>query len=80
MYGPRPYLLIEKEEIGNYYNEIIKIKPGITGKWQISGRNNINFKDRIKIDYEYCKKENLFEDAKIIILTFIQVIKRDGAL
>ena len=63
-----------------YYNEIIKVKPGITGKWQVSGRNNINFQDRVKIDYIYCKNPKLSEDLKIILLTFKQVIKKEGAL
>lgn len=80
MYGPRPYLIKEKKEMDKYYYEIIKVKPGITGKWQVSGRNNINFKDRLKIDAVYCKKNNLLGDIKIILLTIKQIIKRDGAL
>ena len=36
--GPRPYLYREKDDIGNYYDEIIKVKPGITGYWQVNGR------------------------------------------
>ena len=39
--GPRPYLLSEKEEMGEYYKYIIKSKPGLTGLWQVSGRSNL---------------------------------------
>ena len=47
--GPRPYLLSEKEEMGEYYKYIIKSKPGLTGLWQVSGRSNIrDFKILIK--------------------------------
>lgn len=78
--GPRPYLIMEKDDMKEYYDEIIKLKPGITGKWQVSGRSNICFENRIKIDSKYCKNPNLWEDIKIILLTFKQVIKREGAL
>ena len=77
--GPRPYLLTEKDEMKDYFDVITSIKPGITGKWQVSGRNNLSFKDRIRIDSNYCKSKNLIEDIKIVLLTIIKVIIKEGA-
>ena len=77
--GPRPYLLAEKEEMKEYYYEITSVKPGITGKWQVSGRNNVSFQDRIRIDNNYCKNKNLVEDFKILLLTIVKVIIKEGA-
>ena len=49
--GPRPYLPREKGEMGEYYQYIIQQKPGITGYWQIAGRNDITFENRMDIDF-----------------------------
>ena len=78
--GPRPYLPREQKEMGEYYIGIIKVKPGITGPWQIKGRSNILFEDRLKIDWDYANKSSLKEDAKILIKTFTKVIDKDGAI
>ena len=78
--GPRPYLPREKNEMGEYYNTIIKVKPGITGPWQIRGRSNISFEDRVKMDFEYAKEPGLKQDFVILMKTFTKVIKKDGAL
>ena len=78
--GPRPYLPREQEEMGEYYIGIIKVKPGITGPWQIKGRSNILFEDRLKMDWEYANKSSLLRDSKILIKTFSKVINKDGAI
>ena len=46
--GPRPYLPREKEDMGEYYSTIVKVKPGLTGPWQVAGRSNLKFEDRMK--------------------------------
>ena len=51
--GPRPYLPREKEDMGEYYKYIIQSRPGITGYWQITGRSDVTFEDRLKMDYNY---------------------------
>ena len=53
--GNRPYLIREKKEMGNYYKHIVKTKPGLTGLWQTSGRSNITFDDRLKIEKNIVK-------------------------
>ena len=78
--GPRPYLPREQKEMGEYYSTIIKVKPGITGPWQIRGRSKITFEDRLKLDLEYVNKCSIKNDIKILWNTFAKVLKKDGAL
>lgn len=78
--GPRPYLPYEKEDMGEYYGIIVKYKPGITGLWQVSGRSNTTFDDRLDLDTTYHKKHSLRYDAKILYKTFMHVIKKEGAI
>ena len=78
--GPRPYLHREKEDMGNYYEDIINCKPGITGLWQIRGRSNVCFKNRCKLDSFYNKHKSFLLDFKIFLKTFYVVLKKDGAM
>ncbi len=73
--GNRPYLPREKEDMGFYYEDIIKSKPGITGLWQTSGRNDITFKMRCKCEADYSKKASLKMDIKIFFKTFAVLFK-----
>ena len=77
--GPRPYLYREKEDMGDAYDEIIKVKPGLTGLWQVNGRAETTFSDRCKIDMEYIKKRSLLLDFKILVKTFLKVFLKEGA-
>ena len=78
--GPRPYLPREKEDMGEYYSSIIKVKPGITGYWQIRGRSKTSFNDRLKMDLQYVNNCSLKNEIKILVKTFSKVFKRDGAI
>lgn len=77
--GPRPYLIREKDDIGDYYDMIIKCKPGVSGYWQVNGRSHTDFVYRLELDEYYFKRRSLLLDFKIIIKTFIKVFKKDGA-
>ena len=77
--GPRPYLPNEVKDMGEYYNDIIKCKPGLTGLWQVSGRSNIAFKDRLILEQKYAIEYGLLLDIKIFFKTFIAVFQKDGA-
>lgn len=77
--GNRPYLPREKEDMGVYYNSIIQTKPGLTGLWQVSGRSNTTFQERLEIEKKYSMIYNLKLDLQIFFKTIIQVIKKDGA-
>ena len=78
--GPRPYLPREKEDMGDYYKIIIKDTPGITGLWQVRGRSNATFNDRLDMDIMYHKKKSLKMDILILIKTFLSVFKKEGAI
>ena len=68
--GPRPIVKEEIKKYGKSYNKVISIKPGITGLWQVSGRNNLSYKRRILLDCIYVENINVFLDLRIIIRTF----------
>ena len=78
--GPRPYLEREKEDMTYFYKYIVACKPGITGFWQVSGRNEVTFNDRVRMDMEYFRRNGLKVDAKILGLTVKKVIGREGAI
>ena len=77
---PRPYLPREKEDMGEYYDCIIQTRPGVTGYWQIAGRNDVTFEDRLRMDYEYNKKKSLKTDLKLLAKTVLKVVKKEGAI
>ena len=77
--GNRPYLPREKEDMGSYYRDIVMTKPGITGYWQVSGRNDISFKKRLKLEKYYSHNQSLKMDIKIFFKTFGVVLFGRGA-
>ena len=68
--GPRPIVKAEKKKYGKNLNKVLSIKPGITGLWQVSGRNNLTYKKRVMLDINYVKNYNLLMDIRILIRTF----------
>lgn len=77
--GNRPYLPREKEDMGKYYADIIKTKPGLTGYWQVSGRNDVSFKKRLKLEQYYSNNYSLKMDMIIIFKTIKVVLGMKGA-
>ena len=77
--GPRPYMLNEKEKIGESIDTILTVKPGITGLWQVSGRSEVDFYSRVKLDVWYINNWNLWMDLVILIKTVKTVLIREGA-
>lgn len=83
--GPRPPTLVsyEPKEIEQFYGAkartILSVRPGITGLWQISGRSNISFEERVAIDEHYAKTHTFLLDLKIIAKTLPAVISSKGA-
>lgn len=77
--GNRPYLPREKSDMGKYYSDIIKSKPGITGYWQVNGRNDISFKQRLVLEKYYSNNQSLKMDINIFFKTFYVVICGRGA-
>ena len=68
--GPRPIVKEEKKKYGKNLKKVLSIKPGITGLWQVSGRNNLTYKRRVLLDLNYVKNYNLHMDLRILLRTF----------
>lgn len=77
--GNRPYLPREKADMGKYFNDIVKTKPGITGYWQVSGRSDVSFKARLKMEQFYSNNFGFKMDMKIFFKTFGAVFGHKGA-
>ena len=78
--GPRPYLPQEKEDMGIMVKTIANMKPGITGLWQVSGRSEATFKERLDMDREYYYNWTLKWDIKILFRTVKNCVMRKGAV
>ena len=85
--GPRAYFPFELEEQGGrfpntkkYIETVKTIKPGITGPWQVGGRSEIEFEQRIQMDADYAKTKSLLYDLLIILKTPIAVIMQKGSV
>ncbi|WP_051273491.1 undecaprenyl-phosphate galactose phosphotransferase WbaP [Desulfotruncus alcoholivorax] len=76
--GPRPYLPREKVSMGGR-EDILLTRPGITGLWQVSGRNEIEFSERLRMDSWYVRNWSLWLDISILIRTIAVVIRGKGA-
>lgn len=77
--GPRPYLPREIDDMGSYYDTIIESKPGITGLWQVSGRSNTTFEQRLEFDKEYTENKGFLYDMGLLTKTVGVVVKKNGA-
>lgn len=84
--GPRPMYqgeidrYLEKYPLGKkYIHRILRVRPGLTGIWQVSGRNDVKFPERMKMESKYASNINLIADIKILLKTPLTVITRGGA-
>ena len=67
--GPRPIVANEINKYSLFMEEVISVRPGLTGLWQVSGRNNLSYKKRVELDLFYSRNRNFLLDLEIIILT-----------
>ena len=67
--GPRPIVNDEISRYSLFMEEVISVRPGLTGLWQVSGRNNLSYKKRVELDLAYARNRNFILDLEIIILT-----------
>ncbi len=77
--GPRPYLPREENDMNGLESIILQTQPGITGLWQVSGRNDVTFQDRLKMDVWYVLNWSLWLDLTLLIRTIRVVLKREGS-
>lgn len=77
--GPRPVVAEELERYGAEQHFYLQVKPGITGLWQVSGRNDVDYSHRVFLDTWYVRNWSLWYDFSILVRTAIVVLKRKGA-
>jgi exopolysaccharide biosynthesis polyprenyl glycosylphosphotransferase len=77
--GPRPFVVHESEQITGWAGRRLDTTPGITGLWQVLGRNDIPFEEMVKLDYLYVTNWSLWWDIKILCQTLPVVLARRGA-
>jgi lipopolysaccharide/colanic/teichoic acid biosynthesis glycosyltransferase len=77
--GPRPFVPDESAGIDGWAARRFEVKPGMTGLWQISGRNDLSFDELRQLDYAYVASWSLWWDLKILWNTPGSVLRRHGA-
>ena len=77
--GPRPIVTKELDFYGVHQDVYKAVQPGLTGLWQVSGRSDTSYDERVKFDLEYVATRNTFRDIYIMLMTVVKVIKREGA-
>ena len=77
--GPRPIIADEVPKYGEYIKYFTAVKPGITGLWQVSGRNDISYDERVRLDVWYVRNWSLELDIMILVKTAAIVLMRKGS-
>ena len=72
--GPRPIVKSEIKKYGKEFGKVFSIKPGISGLWQVSGRNNLSYDKRVELDINYSENINFLLDIKIFIRTILVIL------
>ncbi len=76
--GPRP-TSFAASTYELWHTERLEVRPGITGIWQVSGRSDVDFDERVKMDCDYIRRQSLWLDIQILAATALAVISRRGA-
>ena len=77
--GPRPIVAAEVEKYAEEFSCYCRVKPGLTGLWQVSGRSGLDYRERVALDCDYVQRWSLRRDAVILLKTFSSVIRQEGA-
>jgi lipopolysaccharide/colanic/teichoic acid biosynthesis glycosyltransferase len=77
--GPRPLPVKEQQQVSGPMRRRLSMKPGITGLWQVSGRNNLSFEEWMKLDLEYLDNWSNLEDIRLLLATLPAVAAGRGA-
>ncbi len=77
--GPRPIVQAEADKYGNALDLYLRVTPGVTGLWQVSGRNNTTYDQRVELDSYYVRNWSLWLDICILVVTIRVVLLREGA-
>jgi lipopolysaccharide/colanic/teichoic acid biosynthesis glycosyltransferase len=76
--GPRPVIEYEVEQYPDWYLRRFAVKPGLTGLWQVSGRNEKTYEEMVRYDIEYAERRSLWLDLRILARTALVVVRRQG--
>ena len=77
--GPRPITEQEAVHYGNRFGAYLSVRPGITGLWQVIGRSDTTYEERVSLDMQYVRGRSLMMDLRIILRTIVVVFTRNGA-
>ena len=77
--GPRMISPPELARYGDYANELLTVKPGITGLWQVSGRSDLSRDDRVRLDIQYVRTRTILIDIKLLMMTIPALLRARGA-
>ncbi|PFC15282.1 multidrug MFS transporter [Bacillus cereus] len=77
--GPRPVVVEELEEYQEKAHEFLSVKPGVTGYWQVSGRSDVGYPERVDLELYYVYNASVWFDIKILLLTVKNVLLSKGA-
>ena len=76
--GPRPIVASERVRYGRHFSDYSRLRPGITGLWQVSGRNNTTYRRRVALDVTYGRRMSLAFDLKIMWNTLPAIVEAEG--
>jgi len=77
--GPRMITALELEKYGAYRDLLLSVRPGLTGYWQVHGRQDVSYSERVKMDVAYIQEWHIGMDIKILLLTPVRMISGQGA-
>jgi len=77
--GPRPIVKDEMRFYGEAIHDYVSVRPGLTGLWQVSGRSDVGYGSRVKLDQQYVRQRTFLGDMKIIMRTVSVVLQRQGS-
>lgn len=77
--GPRPPLASEVERYEDHVHRRLRVKPGITGLWQVSGRSNLDWDQAVRLDLYYVENWSPVQDFVILLRTVKAVVAKEGA-
>ncbi|WBU63486.1 sugar transferase [Paracoccus aerodenitrificans] len=76
--GPRPIVRDELPRYGKDADTYLKLRPGLTGLWQTTGRNDVSYQERVDMDVAYSRNMSFVEDLRIMVMTIVTMLKRTG--
>ncbi|MEL7344946.1 MAG: sugar transferase [Pseudomonadota bacterium] len=76
--GPRPVVAAELDRYGPFASIYSSVRPGVTGLWQVSGRNDLSYGERVQLDVDYVSGLSMMRDIWLLLRTVLEVARRSG--